>query len=376
MLVRAARDAGARRIVAQSISFVYRPGPGVRTEADPLWTDAKGQIGASARPLDVLESETLGDAGVEGVVLRYGTYYGPGTYVAPGGLYATLIAKRVLPVPGSGGGLFGLVHIDDAVSATVVALDGPVGVFNVTDGVPARGALEWMPFVAALLGAKAPFTVPPTLARIAAGPFMTYLMCEQPAVSNVLGEGRARVGARLSRLARGPAPGPREGENLMRQFVPWALLGLLVLGTASASGSGWRQRRRPVADRQLPRGKPSARSDRPDDTRVLTSVRTTLLAVRRWRLRADRGSPPARSGRSPGPAGSWHLRWRRTAAGPAPPRNAWAPRLVRKAEKCLAPPRMKTNDGANDDDAPPGARRPPRRRRSRPRPRSAPPGPA
>ena len=79
----AARDAGARRIVAQSISFVYRPGPGVRTEADPLWTDAKGQIGSLARSLAALESETLGDAGVEGVVLRYGTYYGPGTYIAP-----------------------------------------------------------------------------------------------------------------------------------------------------------------------------------------------------------------------------------------------------------------------------------------------------
>ncbi len=104
VLVRAAREAGARRVVAQSISFVYRPGPGVRTEADPLWTDAKGQIGALARSLATLESETLGDAGVEGVVLRYGTYYGAGTYIAPGGLYATLIAKRVLPVPGAGQG--------------------------------------------------------------------------------------------------------------------------------------------------------------------------------------------------------------------------------------------------------------------------------
>jgi nucleoside-diphosphate-sugar epimerase len=184
VLVRAARDAGARRVVAQSISFVYKPGPGVRTEADPLWTEAKGQIGALARSLAALESETLGDAGVEGVVLRYGTYYGPGTYVAPGGLYATLIARRVLPVPGSGDGMFGLVHIDDAVSATVAALEGPVGVFNVTDDVPAR-ASEWMPFAAELLGAKPPFTVPPTLARYAAGAFMTYLMCEQPAVSNV-----------------------------------------------------------------------------------------------------------------------------------------------------------------------------------------------
>ena len=183
VLVRTAREAGARRVVAQSISFVYRPGPGVRTEADPLWTDAKGQIGALARSLATLESETLGDAGVEGVVLRYGTYYGAGTYIAPGGLYAALIAKRVLPVPGAGQGMFGLVHIDDAVSATVAALQGPDGVFNVTDDVPAR-ASEWMPFAAELLGAKRPRTVPRALARFTAGQFMTYLMCEQPAVSN------------------------------------------------------------------------------------------------------------------------------------------------------------------------------------------------
>jgi 2-alkyl-3-oxoalkanoate reductase len=183
VLVRAARAAGARRIVAQSISFVYSPGPGVRSELDPLWTDAKGQIGTLARSLATLESETLA-TGVEGVVLRYGTYYGPGTYVAPGGLYATLIARRFLPLPGAGGGLFGLVHIDDAVSATLAALDGPAGVFNVVDDVPAR-ASEWMPFVAELLGAKRPRTVPPFLARVGAGAFMTYLMCEQPAVSNV-----------------------------------------------------------------------------------------------------------------------------------------------------------------------------------------------
>jgi nucleoside-diphosphate-sugar epimerase len=182
VLVRAALAAGARRVVAQSISFVYRPGPGVRTEHDPLWTEAKGQIGSLARSLATLESETLG-TDVEGVVLRYGTYYGSGTYVAPGGLYAALIARRLLPVPGAGGGLFGLVHIEDAVSATVAALDGPVGVFNVVGDVPAP-ASEWMPFAADLLGAKRPRTVPPTLARLAAGSFMTYLMCEQPAVSN------------------------------------------------------------------------------------------------------------------------------------------------------------------------------------------------
>jgi nucleoside-diphosphate-sugar epimerase len=182
-LVAAARAAGARRIIAQSISFAYRPGPGVRTESDPLWTEAKGQIGVLTNSLAALESATLGDAGLEGVVLRYGSFYGPGTYFAPGGLYANLLAKRRLPLPGDGGGVFGLVHIEDAASATTAALDGPTGTFNVLDDVPAP-ASEWMPFVARLLGAKPPRHIPESIARVGAGAFLTYLMCDQPAVSN------------------------------------------------------------------------------------------------------------------------------------------------------------------------------------------------
>jgi nucleoside-diphosphate-sugar epimerase len=182
-LAAAARSAGARRIIAQSISFAYHPGPGVRTESDPLWTEAKGQIGALTISLATLESATLGGAGLEGVVLRYGSFYGPGTYFAPGGLYAHLLAKRRLPLPGTGGGLFGLVHVEDAASATVAALEGPTGTFNVADDAPAP-ASEWMPFVAGLLGAKPPRHVPESVARLAAGTFLTYLMCDQPAVCN------------------------------------------------------------------------------------------------------------------------------------------------------------------------------------------------
>ena len=182
-LVTAARAAGARRIVAQSISFAYRPGPGVRTEADPLWTDAKGQIGILTGSVATLESDTLGDAELESVVLRYGTFYGPGTYVEPGGLYASMLRRRLLPLPGKGGGVFALVHIDDAAAATVAALEGPTGIFNVGDEVPAP-ASEWMPFAANLLGAKPPRHVPESLVRLGAGKFLAYLLCDQPAVSS------------------------------------------------------------------------------------------------------------------------------------------------------------------------------------------------
>ena len=182
-LVAAARRAGARRVIAQSISFIYRPGPGVRSETDPLWTEATGQIGQLADSLATLESATLGDAQVEGVVLRYGSFYGPGTYFAPGGLYASMISRRLLPIAGDGNGRFGMVHIDDAAAATVAALDGPAGIFNVVDDVPAP-ASEWLPYLARLLGAKPPRRVPEAVARVGAGKFLAYLMCDQPAVSN------------------------------------------------------------------------------------------------------------------------------------------------------------------------------------------------
>ena len=182
-LVTAARNAGARRVIAQSISFAYRPGPGVRTESDPLWTDATGQIGQLTGSVAALEAATLGVPDLEGVVLRYGAFYGPGTYFGRDGLYTSMLAKRRLPIPGDGGGLFGLVHLDDAASATVAALVGPTGIFNVVDDVPAR-ASEWMPFVAELLGAKPPHRVPEAIARVGAGKFLAYLMCDQPAVSN------------------------------------------------------------------------------------------------------------------------------------------------------------------------------------------------
>jgi nucleoside-diphosphate-sugar epimerase len=182
-LMHAARAAGARRVIAQSISFVYRPGPGVRTEVDPLWTDAGGQIGHLAQSMATLESVTLGDDTVEGVVLRYGSFYGAGTYFAPGGLYMSMLAKRLLPLPGEGTGIFGLVHIDDAARATVAALAGPPGVYNVVDDVPGRVS-EWMPMAAQLIGAKPPLKISRTVASLIAGKYIVYLMCDQPAVSN------------------------------------------------------------------------------------------------------------------------------------------------------------------------------------------------
>jgi nucleoside-diphosphate-sugar epimerase len=181
-LSRAARAAGSRRLIAQSISFIYRPGPGVRHEDDPLWIEARGVIGQLARPVAALEAATLGADGLDAVVLRYGAFYGPGTYYDHGGAFAARAARRMLPVPRGAQGMTGFVHLDDAVAATMAALDGPAGVYNVVDDVPAPTS-EWVPFMASLLGAGQPFAVPNVLMK-AAGQYSAYLMCDQPAVSN------------------------------------------------------------------------------------------------------------------------------------------------------------------------------------------------
>jgi nucleoside-diphosphate-sugar epimerase len=182
-LVAAAEQAGARRIIAQSIAFAYRPGPGTRTEDDPLYLDGPKELGALARAIDTLERATLGSPSVEGVVLRYGAFYGPGTYYAPEGPFGQMVAKRRMPMPGSGGGTFGFLHIEDAASVTVAALEGPTGTYNVVDDHPAPTS-EWLPYLARLLGAKPPRRVPSGLFALGAGASSAYLLDRQPPVSN------------------------------------------------------------------------------------------------------------------------------------------------------------------------------------------------
>lgn len=190
-LVAAAADAGAKRVISQSIAFVYRPGRGVRSEDDPLYIDGPGEVTDLVQSVLDLEAATMTNGAVEGVVLRYGTFYGPGTYYAPGGAFAELVRRRRLPVPGKGRGQFGFVHVQDAVTATMAALDGPPGVYNVVAGVAAPTA-EWVPYMARLMRAKPPRRLPEALVRLAAGRASTYLLCHQPPVSSA--RARDRLG--------------------------------------------------------------------------------------------------------------------------------------------------------------------------------------
>jgi nucleoside-diphosphate-sugar epimerase len=170
-LLEAARAAGARRFVCQSIAFAYAPGPRpeVMDEDAPLNLGAPQPFGEAMRVLAEMERAVLEADGLEGLVLRYGWFYGPGTYYAEDGSTAQEVRRRRFPVIGSGAGLFSFVHVDDAAEATVAAVErGAPGAYNVVDDEPAP-MRDWLPAYAEAIGARRPRRVPVWLARLVAG---------------------------------------------------------------------------------------------------------------------------------------------------------------------------------------------------------------
>jgi nucleoside-diphosphate-sugar epimerase len=185
VLLDAARAAGARRFLAQSIAFAYEPGsrPEVMDEDAPLATEAPPPFRDGVRTLLEMERSVIEAEGLEGLVLRYGWFYGPGTYYAEDGSTAADVRKRRFPVVGRGEGLFSFVHVDDAASATVAAVErGAPGVYNVVDDEPAP-MREWLPAYAEAIGARKPLRVPGWLARLVAGRMAT-MMTALPGASN------------------------------------------------------------------------------------------------------------------------------------------------------------------------------------------------
>lgn len=169
-LVAAAAAAGARRLIAESIAFLYLPQGGwVKDEEAPIFDSAPGSFGGATRAVADLEGQVLGAAGMDGLVLRYGWLYGPGTYYDRGGQQAEEVERRRFPIVGKGTGMFSFLHTEDAAAAAVAAAErGGAGVYNVVDDEPARLS-EWLPVYAQALGAKRPRRVPAWLARLVAG---------------------------------------------------------------------------------------------------------------------------------------------------------------------------------------------------------------
>jgi 2-alkyl-3-oxoalkanoate reductase len=165
----AAREAGVRRFVMQSVAFLYAPeGDRVKTEDGRMWLDAPMPFRRSVRTLHDNEQRVTTDPDVEGVALRYGFFYGPGTYYDSDGSIAAQVRKRRFPIIGKGEGMTSYVHLYDAAAATVAALRRGRGIYNVVDDEPAR-LRDWLPVYARAIGAKRPLRVPVWLARLFAG---------------------------------------------------------------------------------------------------------------------------------------------------------------------------------------------------------------
>lgn len=169
-LIEAARAAGARRMVAESVAFLYAPqGDWVKDEEAPLFEGAPSPFGDAVAALTDLERQVRGAEGIDGLVLRFGWLYGPGTSYAADGSQADEMRRRRLPIVGKGTGTFSFVHVEDAAGASVAAVErGAPGTYNVTDDEPAP-MREWLPVYAEALGAKSPRRVPVWLAKLVAG---------------------------------------------------------------------------------------------------------------------------------------------------------------------------------------------------------------
>jgi nucleoside-diphosphate-sugar epimerase len=185
-LIEAARAAGARRLVAQSFGgwpFAREGGP-VKDEDDPLDPDPPGDMAPLLDAIRHLESAVTGASDLEGIVLRYGFFYGPGTAIASDGSIGAEVQRRRFPVVGDGGGVWSFVHIDDVADATVAALErANPGIYNIADDEPARVS-EWLPALAEALGAGPPRRVPAWVGRLAVGSHGLAMMTEIRGASN------------------------------------------------------------------------------------------------------------------------------------------------------------------------------------------------
>jgi nucleoside-diphosphate-sugar epimerase len=187
-LLAAGRAVAVKSFVAQSFApWPYaRTGGMVKTEDDPLDTTPPVQVRTTLEAIKYLERAVTGAGWTEGIALRYGGFYGPGTSVAlnPPGEQVEMIRARKLPLAGKGTGVWSFIHIEDAAAATVEAIEhGRRGVYNVVDDEPAPVS-EWLPVLAKAAGAKPPRRVPLWLARVAGGEAVAIMMTELRGASN------------------------------------------------------------------------------------------------------------------------------------------------------------------------------------------------
>jgi len=179
-LLAAAARAGTRRVIAQSnTNMTARSGAPVQTEEDPLDSRPVPSAAGTVAAVKHVE-EAVPRAVPEGIVLRYGNFYGPGA----SDFLVEMVRKRQFPLIGGGAGIWSFIEIADAAAATVAAVGcGAPGVYNIVDSDPAPVA-EWLPYLAKVAGAKPPLRVPAWLGRLLAGEFVVVQMTSARGTSN------------------------------------------------------------------------------------------------------------------------------------------------------------------------------------------------
>jgi len=184
-LLSAGQAVGVRRFVAQSNYAVYaRTGGPVKGEEDPLDLAPPGKLGVGLAAMRHLEEAVLDASWTEGIALRYGGFYGPGTNMTPGGDLFEMVRKRRFPLIGGGGGVWSFIHIADAAEATLAAVEhGGRGVYNIVDDDPAPVA-EWLPELTQMLNGKKPRRMPRFILRMFTGEGGVVMMTDARGASN------------------------------------------------------------------------------------------------------------------------------------------------------------------------------------------------
>ncbi|MGH6793638.1 MAG: NAD-dependent epimerase/dehydratase family protein [Methylocella sp.] len=175
-LLAAARAAGARRFIAQSFAgWSYtREGRAVKSEEDPLDPNPPPAFRRTLEAIRYLESAVTGQTALEGLVLRYGYFYGPGTAIGEHGSIVNDVRKRRIPIIG-GGGVWSFIHVDDVARFTRAGVErGLPGIYNIVDDDPAPVS-QWLPVLAETIGAKPPRRIPAWFARFLIGDAVMFM---------------------------------------------------------------------------------------------------------------------------------------------------------------------------------------------------------
>jgi nucleoside-diphosphate-sugar epimerase len=207
----AAQAAGVRRYLRQSIAFWAIPGPGLADEKTPLAFDASPFVAADARTVTELEDRLLGSQNMEGIALRYGFFYGPGTWFHPDGDVARQVRQQQFPIVGNGEGVWSWLHVEDAAVATVAAAEkGNPGIYLIANDQP-LAVREWLLAFAQWLKAPPPPRISVEEALQASGPDAVYYGTQMRGVSNAKAKRELNIQPRPLEWTVNTAVPPRLG---------------------------------------------------------------------------------------------------------------------------------------------------------------------